>query len=328
MAIHSLSRRKFLTISSGVLAGIYALGLNGCSSKTEPSIRIASNIWPGYELLYLAREQNKFTNRPIKLVEVPSATVCIQSLAAGTVEGAMLTLDEVISACAEGLNLKIITVLDISMGADVLLAKPGIKNIQQLRGKRIGVEKTAVGAIMLQAILDKVDFTINDIKTVYTTVNSHTESYKSNQVDALITFEPVKTQLLNLGASILFDSSKIPGQIIDVLAVLPSAIKSSPNAIKHVVKSHFDARKYFQLNPSESSKIMATRLQVAPSQVPNTYQGIELPDISQNHKLLSGNNPDLQTSIKTLAKIMKNANMIPQNTDTQNLIDASLLPPA
>jgi len=321
-----ISRRRFIKLTAGSLAGCYSLtNLYGCTTK-EPIVRIASNVWPGYEFLYLAREKQYFEKHPIKLVELPSATVCIQSVAAGAVEGAMLTLDEVLTARAEGLDLRVIAVLDISIGADVVLAKPNIKTLSDLKGKRIGVEKSAVGAVMLHAVLNKSGLTISDINPKYMTVSTHKEAYLNNEVDALITFEPVKTQLEEKGAINLFDSSQISGRIVDVLAVHPSVIKNSPNTIKKIIQSHFMARDYYVKNQTKASAILAQRMHISPSQVPGSYDGLSLPDIDQNRHYLDGNNPALQTTAIELTEIMYQAGLLETKMVPHDLIDSSLLP--
>lgn len=323
---HQISRRSFIKMAgAGVIAGLGLSHLAGCAQR-EPLLRIASNIWPGYELLYLARDQHYFSEDQIRLVELPSATVCIQSLAAGTIEGAMLTLDEVLTARAEGLNLKIVSVLDVSMGADVLLATPDIRELSQLKGKRIGVEESAVGAVMLDAALKAANLTPSDIKTVYMTVSQHREAYLNKEVDALISFEPVKSLLIKEGAIQLFDSSQIPGRIIDVLAVLPKVISHNPNAMKKLVAAHFTARDYFLQQPQHASVILSKRLQIEPSDVPAAYEGIELSDIKQNYAYLSGPSPVLESSVKELLAIMQAARLLPGNVGIADLLTESFLP--
>lgn len=321
-----ITRRNLLKlISSGILANSLPINLAGCS-KNEPFLRIASNVWPGYELIYLARESNYFSNQEIRLIEVPSATVCIQTLAAGTSEGAMLTLDEVLTARSEGLNLEIVAILDISMGADVLMASKDIKQLHDLSGKRIGVEQSAVGAIMLDAILKQGQIKHEDIETHYMTVNQHREAFNNKQVDALITFEPVKTQLESDGAHSIFDSSQIPGRIIDVLAVLPGAIKHSPNNIGKLISAHFLAMHLLETNPSQASKIIARRLQLKPEDVPDTYTGISLPDIQQNHEWLQGRPSRLETSATELMEIMLSAKLLSHEVSLSNLVNPEFLP--
>lgn len=45
-----------------------------------------------------------------------------------------------------GVALQVALICDVSAGADVLLAPPAIANLAALRGRRIGVESTALGA--------------------------------------------------------------------------------------------------------------------------------------------------------------------------------------
>ena len=318
------SRRTFLRYSAMGLLANPCLSLTGCA-RQEPALRIASNVWPGYELLYLARRQGYFNDQEIRLTEVPSATVCIQLLAAGSVEGAMLTLDEVLTARADGLDLRVIAVLDVSLGADVLLARPEIDSLNDLKGKRIGVEQSAVGAVMLDAALRKAGLEPADINAVYMTVNKHRDAYSRGEVDALISFEPVKTQLLQQGAKLLFSSAEIPGRIIDVLAVLPSAIDTNPLALAQLVAAHFDARRYFVEHPQEASMVLAERLQLAPADVPGSYEGLELPDLQQNRAYLQGDAPLLYKSAQELARIMEAAQLLPRHVNTTDLVDGSFL---
>lgn len=318
---------KKLAWSSRLLLLICTLSvtlLTACS-KQETPLRIASNVWPGYELSFLAREKAYFSDKEVRLVEVPSSTVCMQSLAAGNVEGAFLTLDEVLTAKAEGMDLKVIAVLDISMGADVVMASPSIKSLKDLKGKRIGVEESAVGAVMLDAVLEEAGLKTDEVKSVYMTVNEHLQAYKDGKVDALVTFEPVRTQLLKQGAKQVYDSSRIPGRVIDVIAVLPGAIKTHNKKIKKLVAGHFKARQYYIDNKAEASEFLSKRLKISPAEVPGSYEGLILPDLERNAYWMKGNQVRLEQSAQKLNEIMRRAKLLRKDVDVSGLVDPSFL---
>ena len=128
---------------------VLALTLSACSQTPEPPLRIATNIWPGYEPLYLARSLGYYEKTPIRLVEMTSASETIQAIRNNIIEGAALTLDEVLVLLADDFDLHVILVMDFSHGGDVLLAKPSIETLDELRGKKVAVETSAVGAILL-----------------------------------------------------------------------------------------------------------------------------------------------------------------------------------
>ena len=60
-----------------------------------------------------------------------------------------LTLDELLTARGNGIELCVIAVLDSSAGADALMARPGLEHLKALAGQRIGAEDSASGALML-----------------------------------------------------------------------------------------------------------------------------------------------------------------------------------
>ncbi len=307
------------------LLSVSIFGLSACSQQ-ESQLRIASNVWPGYELLYLAREHDYFENRAVRMVEMPSATVIIQALAAGNVEGACLTLDEVLTARAEGLELKVVAMLDFSMGADALLVKPEIENLSDLRGRRIGVEQSAVGAVMLSAVLEKAKLNLSDVQIAHMNVNAHRDAYLNDEVDALITFEPVISQLAKHGARRIFDSAMIPGRIIDVIAIRPDAIEQNPDAVRAVIAGHFKARHAYLNDPQAALPIIARRLNLTADEVPASFEGLELPDAQTNRDWMNDTNSKLEQSANELMDVLLKAELLPRRVDVTGLVDGRFLP--
>ncbi len=79
------------------------------------------------------------------------------------VEVAALTLDEVVALEESGIAVEIILVLDISEGADVIMARPELNDIQSLIGAKVAFESTAVGAYTLSRALEIHNIDINQI---------------------------------------------------------------------------------------------------------------------------------------------------------------------
>ena len=121
--------------------------------NNEQTLSIGTNVWPGYEPLYLARDQGFLPSEKLNLVEYPSATQVIKGFRNGAIQFAALTLDEVLILAENGLNPKVILIMDISDGGDVVLANPRFSSMQQLKGKRIAVESSALGAYVLTRAL-------------------------------------------------------------------------------------------------------------------------------------------------------------------------------
>lgn len=139
--------------------------------------------------------------------------------------------------------------------------------MKDLKGKRIGVENSALGAYMLSRALERAGLTYRDIKIVPLEIDEHYRAFIKNKVDAVVTFEPVKSKLLRRGGRIIFDSSQIPNEIVDVLVVEEVYIKKYPDVVQEVVKGWFKALKFWEGNPDKAITVMAKREGLTPEQL-------------------------------------------------------------
>ncbi len=217
----------------------------------------------------------------MRLVELNSASEVIEQIRMGQLDGGMLTLDEVLSLEAGGVAMKVVTLLDFSHGADALLGRPGIE-LDGLKGRRIGVENTAVGAIMLDAALEAAGLGPDDVEIVPVEINEHLSAWLHGQVDALVTFEPVRSRLLAQGAHVLFDSRQIPDRIIDVLAIRGEVIERQAPHIRELLTAYGRALEALRKEPRPSCEAMAPRLHIDAETLCRSYAGLEIPGL-ENH---------------------------------------------
>lgn len=317
------SRRNFIA-ALGALPLIY--WLPGCNKPPVGPLSIAAHVWPGYEPMFLARREGWLDQRQVRLVETLSATESLHALAAGTVDGAALTLDEVLRSRAGGVPLTVALVFDISAGADVLLARPGIKRLADLKGRRIGVEQGAVGALMLAKALQAGGLSAGEVRLVSLTIAEQRDAWRQGRVDAVVTYEPVSSQLLAEGANRLFDSRQLPDLIVDVLALRTSVIDMHTGALGQLLAAHFRALDHLRRNPQDAAYRMAQRLNLAPDQVLASFKGLVLPDLSNNHRLLAGDTPPLLASARSLSGLMLEAGMLSREDTLTDLLSADFLP--
>ena len=295
-------------------------GLVGCLTEPEPPLRLGTNIWPGYEPLYLAREQGYLTEDKVALVELLSTSEVMRAFRNGAIDAAALTLDEVISLRAAGLRPVVVQVADISHGADVILVRQGIERMQDLRGRRIGVEATALGVYMLSRALALHGMDLEDVEMIHLEVNEHREAWLSGQVDAVVTFEPVRQQLIDEGGIILFDSSMIPGEIVDLLVVRESLLASRQEQLSHLLGAWYQALEYLHRSPAAAAEIMAARLGGDGEGVLSSLQQLHLPDPEENSGFMHGNPSRLQKQAEQLARIMLDQGLLQQLPDLTDLV--------
>jgi NitT/TauT family transport system substrate-binding protein len=299
--------------------------LLGCDSPREP-LRIASLVWPGYETLYLARSLNYFDAEQVRLIELISAHEVSNAIRAGKVDAAMITLDEALVLMQDGVDLRVVLVMDASFGADMLMVRPEIKRLSQLKGKRIGLENAGNGALVLDAVLTKAMLKPLDVKQVHMVMSEQVDSYRKHLVDAVISYEPASTQLRAAGAVQLFDSREIPGRILDVLVVRADALQRHEDELKKAIYGHFSALKYIKAAPLDAAAKMAPRLAVGPESVLHQFDGIKLPSVDENRQYLEGDSASLRGSAQSLVQLMRRQGLLRVDLDVSHLADASYLP--
>jgi NitT/TauT family transport system substrate-binding protein len=316
------ARRDALRLLPG-LALLPALA--GCGPP--PALRIASHVWPGYELLFLARAEGWLDASRVALLETASATESMRALAEERADGAALTLDEVLRLRAGGVPLSVVLVFDISAGADVLLARPGIERLAALRGRRIGVERGAVGALILGQALREAGLSAGEVMPVALSIDRHEAVWREGDLDALITYEPVAGRLLDAGARRLFDSRSLPDTIVDVLAIRTAVLDGgSGEAVRHLIAAHLRGLAHLASHPQDAAFRMAPRLQLPPDRVLATFRGLVLPDRDNNRRLLAGPAPALLASARRLSALMVALGLLPREDALAGLLRAAFLP--
>jgi len=86
------SRRRFLAL--GLAAGLLAIVPACVPSSLPPPLRVGTNVWPGFEGFYLARDLGYFDDTPVQMVEFGSSSEVLRAYRNGDLEVAALTLDE------------------------------------------------------------------------------------------------------------------------------------------------------------------------------------------------------------------------------------------
>jgi NitT/TauT family transport system substrate-binding protein len=307
----------------GLLLAVAALLLPAIGQAAQP-LRIGTNVWPGYEPLYLAAEHEDWRSKlNIRMVEYPSATEVIRAFRNRALEGAALTLDEVLTLREANIPLKVIAVLDISSGGDVILAKADIAHFSELAGRRIGVESNALGAYMLTRALELHDMTLDQLEVVPLGVSAHEAAFRRETVDAVVTFEPVRTRLLDAGAHEVFSSREIPGEVVDVLVVHADTLRTERPRLRELLEGWFRALGHLQSDPLAAARFTAQRLRITPEQVVASYAGLELPDPAQNLALLNGL---LRETLSRLQQTLIRERLLASTIATDGLLYGGLIP--
>jgi NitT/TauT family transport system substrate-binding protein len=287
-----------------VVAVCLLLSLVACDKETRAPLRIATNNWPGYWPLYLAEAEGHLEAR---LQELSSATEVLRAFRNHNVEVAAFTLEEFLQLIDEGNKPRIVMVIDYSSGADSVVARPPIASVAELRGHVVGAESTAMGAYVLHRALASAGLHDEDVKIVAYDFGDHESAYEHGLVDAIVTFEPIRTRLLAEGAHEVFNSAAMPGEIADVLVVDPETERERGPELRKLIETWYAAAASMQADSKQAAKRLEHLTRLTAPQFEQAMQGIHLVTRDENARLLRG---DLSTALARLATFMRDANML------------------
>lgn len=305
---------------------IIVAAVAGCApARSAPPIRVGTHAWPGYEPLHLAQDLGLYpSSARVRLVRYGSASHQLRAFRNGSIDAATLTLDEALLLTEDVPDLRVVLVLDTSNGADVVLGRAGLATLADLRGRRVGYEATALGAYMLSRALDVAGMAPRDVKAISMEVDEHERAFLAGSVDAVVTFEPTRSRLLDHGAKILFSSAQIPGEIVDVLVMRRSFSESHAAEVAGLVQGWFETLELIRQNSEDVIRRLGARLHLTPEQTRAALAGLTLPDRDANIRLLGAPNPALRDAGTRLAALMVREGLLQGSPDLNRIIDGAL----
>lgn len=293
-------------------------------NKIEPTVRLALIDWPGYESLAFAKSKNLYNNVNVKISRLPNNDAVTLALENNLIDVAALTINAATEMQSRSkAPLVIIVILDISSGADVIIANKNIKSISDLKNKRLGMEPSSLGAYFVaRAIETKQDISLNQVTIVPASIENHYKIFTDNKVDAIATFEPQKSRILKTKGHVIFDSSQIPNQIFDVLIAKESFTKNNTQALTELINGHFKAIDLLRTQEKKTITEMASYEKISYTEFKNALAGIHIPGRKENKRLLKASNPGIKPTLTLMHKfltekriIANNSQVIPKTTD-------------
>jgi NitT/TauT family transport system substrate-binding protein len=294
--------------------------LSGCIREPEPALRIGTNVWIGSEPLYLARELGHLDLGAVQLVEYPSASEVLRAYRNQAIDGMVISLDELFSLAVDGLQPRAILVVDVSHGADAVVGRRGMRSMHDLKGRPVAVESGALGAFVLSRALALNGMQPADVRVVHLESNEQPGAFEKGQIDGAVTFDPYRVQLLRSGATTLFDSTQIPGEIVDLVAVRASVLEKQPNAVRALLSGWFAALEYMKLDPKDAARRMGIRQQTSGEQFLAALRGLHIPSREQNLRMLGGAAPELSLTGRRLMALMLDSKLLRDKLEIETLL--------
>ncbi len=143
----------------------------------------------------------------------------------------MTNMDALTIPAVGGVDSTALIVGDFSNGNDGIVMKNGT-SVAELKGRSVNLVELSVSHYMLARALDMNGLSERDLKLVNTSDADIAALFAADPNGAAVTWNPPLMQARNAkGAELVFDSSKIPGEIIDLMVVKSEAADGLKQAL-------------------------------------------------------------------------------------------------
>ena len=261
------SKIKFLARTSLLLCSLLcAVFTQNANAVEKKEFKIAWSIYVGWmpwdyagESGILKKWADKYGIR-IELTQINDYVESINQYTAGAFDGCVMTnMDMLTIPSAGGVDSTALIVGDFSNGNDGVVIKGKGKKLSDIKGVPINLVELSVSHYLLARGLDTVGLKERDIKVVNTSDADIVAAYAAADTKAIVTWKPQLSEILAApDAQLVFDSSKIPGEILDLMVVNSTTLKDNPKLAKALVGDWYETLALMSRKDAAAQKALAS----------------------------------------------------------------------
>ena len=232
------------------LAAATLAGMPGAQAAPKKSFKVAYTVYIGFmPFAYLKSSgiMKKWADKygiEVDIIQANDYVGSINQFIAGEIDAVgVASMDGLTMPAAGGVDTSIFLITDYSNGNDIVVSKTA-KTVKELAGQDVYLLQYSVSHYLLNRALQQAG--IND-PTAAKAVNISDAEISAafvSQPDMkhAVSWKPLTEDMLKVaGTTNLFDSSKIPGEIMDVFIGNTQTLKDNPAFAKAVVGAWYEA---------------------------------------------------------------------------------------
>ena len=263
------------------LAALIAASLISIAAHAAEPLKIGYSDWPGWVAWQVAIDKGWFKEAGVDVeFDWFDYVASMDAYAAGKLDAVAMTNGDALVTGANGAKSVAILINDYSNGNDMIVAKPGINSLKDLKGKKIGIEIGFVDHLLLLNGLEKAGMKESDVTLVNSPTNETPQVLASGDVSAIGAWQPNSGMALKLvpGSKPIYTSADEPGLIYDVLGVNPSSLDARKADWMKVLKVWYRCVNYIYdpKTHADAVRIMAARVGVPPAEYDKLLGGTKI----------------------------------------------------
>src|SRR5271156_479505 len=242
-----------------------AIGAPAGAATERTSFNVAWSIYVGWmpwdyadRSGILKKWADKYAIK-IKLTQINDYVESINQYTAGGFDACVMTnMDMLTIPAAGGVDSTALIVGDFSNGNDGVVLKGDGKRLADIKGQQVNLVELSVSHYLLVRALSSIGLRERDIKVVNTSDADIVGAFAAPATSAVVAWKPqLSSVLASPHAQLVFDSSKIPGEIIDLMVVNTATLAANPKLGKALIGAWYETLALMQKNDAAGKTALA-----------------------------------------------------------------------
>jgi NitT/TauT family transport system substrate-binding protein len=259
-------KRTFYRIGSVLLLSLsFIISPLAAHAETKDKFSIAWTIYAGWmpwDYADNAGIVKKWADKydiEIDVVQINDYIESINQYTAGQFDGCTMTnMDALTIPAAGGVDSTALIIGDFSNGNDGIVLKGADKKLADIKGQRVNLVELSVSHYLLARALDSVEMSERDVTVVNTSDADLVGVFNASDVTSTVTWNPLLSEITAIpDTTKVFDSSDIPGEIIDLLVVNTETLEANPAFGKALTGAWYEIMAKMQAGDEEALTMMA-----------------------------------------------------------------------
>ncbi len=316
-----------MAVATGCAAVAPAPAASDAAATT--TVRIGTQPWIGYGPWWIAQEKGMFEKYGIQaeLIDFVTDTEVNAAFASGNMDVANVASHTAIKLFANGVDLRVVLLEDVSTTADAILAPSAIATVADLAGKTVAYEEGSTSDLLLNYALRQNNMSLDDINPAPMPAADAGAALIAGQVDSAVTYEPYISEAVNQNPDIklLYTAAERPGLISDVLAASAPFASENPDVMRNLLKVWSEAVDFLRANPEEGRAIIAEAVGSSPEELVTAFEGVAFYNLDENVQYLAYGSENAAAVFNDVQTVALAIGLIDEPVDLNQMVDANYL---
>ena len=271
---------------------VFCLALGAHAEEPLAAVRLGNLKFAHYGAVSYMQELGAKHGLRIEERMFAKGVDIIPGILAGEIDIAASAADAAIAARAAGAPIYVVA--GFARGGARIVAKEGIKTLQDLRGKKVGVARGGAQELLLLAELSKAGLTWSDkpgkdVLLLYLAYADLNQALAAGSIDAICQSEPQSAQAIarGFGKELLKPYDTPLGEPVRALVMTEKLYKERPDVALRVLQTFVDATRWFEQHPAEGAKYVREKMfkgQLSEEEYKDAFSNAQLTtDITVEH---------------------------------------------